>query len=434
MPKLRIPRYPMPLLLRRAALAYLIVWQLSPPMAYGTGWRALAVLAMLLWLALDTLAPRSVLRRPNWPVFACIVFTLYSALIEWLVPDAGALNRHFAVWITFFFLLVGESQQRGHGDEARFCFWTILLVMPIWQFATLVGIETVAADVARTVVRSSREARELADQGIGGYGLVYGTIVCLPFLAQLALRVRHLPGGARFRWMQRALIWGNFLLSALLVLRAGYSIAVILAVLSVLCVLLIRSRRPLVLAMSVCLVGLLVLLTNIVADSALRSLEGAVAGTEYSAKLRDIQTTLAKGQSTGTVEGRTERYVRSLRLFVENPIAGTLTFDDVGKHSAILDRFAQYGFVFGLLFLAILSFMPLRYFGTPQLPIGLAVAFLFVAVGFPLLNNLFMSWGLILYVFSRGAFVVMGVPLEKGRTPQSPRQDQFAHAATGSPG
>ena len=42
--KLRIPRLPQAVLLRRAALAYLIVWVLSPPLAYGTTWRVLAVL------------------------------------------------------------------------------------------------------------------------------------------------------------------------------------------------------------------------------------------------------------------------------------------------------------------------------------------------------------------------------------------------------
>lgn len=429
--KLRIPRYPMPVLLRRAALAYLIVWQLSPPLAYGTGWRALAVLAMLLWLALDTLSPRSILRRPNWPVLATATFALYCVLIEWLIPDAGAINRHFPIWVMLFFLLVGESQQRGRSDEARFCFWTILTVLPIWMITTLLGIETVAGDVARIAVRSSLEARDLSVQGIGGYGLIYTVILCLPFLAQLALRVRQLPGSTQVRWKRRvlrALIWGNFLLAVLLVLRAGYSIALILMLLAVACVLLVRSRRLQSLAISVTVVGVLVLVVGIAVGPVLRAFEGIAAGTEYSAKLRDVRESLAGGQSTGTVEGRTERYARSLRLFAENPVMGTLTFDDVGKHSAILDRFAQYGFGFGLLFMAILVFTPLRYLGLPQVPIGLGLAFLVVAFGFPMLNNVFMSWGLILYVFSRGAFAVMGVPLDKRTARQVDPRGIAAHA------
>jgi len=427
----------MPVLLRRVALTYLIVWQLSPPMAYGTGWRALAVLAMLLWLALDTLAPRSVLRRPSWPVLACLAYVFYTVLIEWLVPDVRRINSQFAIWIMMFFLLVGESQQRGRSDEARFCFWVILAVLPIWMIATLVGIQMVAGDVARTVVRSSQEARDLSAQGVGGYGLVYTVILCLPFLAQLALRVRQLPGGAQVRWKrraQRALLWGNFLLALLLVLRAGYSIALILAALAMFLVMLVRSRRPLQMAISVSFVSMLVLLLSLAAVPVLQSFEGLAQGTEYSAKVRDIRASLTDSQSTGTVEGRTERYVRSLRLFAENPVIGTLSFDDVGKHSTILDRFAQYGFGFGLLFMSLLVFTPLRYLRLPQVPIGLGLAFLVVAFGFPMLNNVFMSWGLILYVFSRGAFSVMGVPLEKHKTPLSARQGQSLNAAAGTQG
>ena len=44
------------------------------------------------------------------------------------------------------------------------------------------------------------------------------------------------------------------------------------------------------------------------------------------------------------------------------------------------------------------------------------MAFLVVALVFPLLNNVFMSWGLILYVFSRGALAVMGLPLQRPRS------------------
>ncbi|WP_374356081.1 O-antigen ligase family protein [Thermomonas sp.] len=419
----------MSVVLRRAALAYLIVWQLSPPLAYGAGWRFLAVLAMLLWLALDTLAARSVLRRPNWPVLGGAAFVLYTVFVEWLVPDSASISRQFQIWIMFFFLLVGESQQRGRSDEARFCFWVILLVLPIWSIATLWGINTIGGDVSRTIARSSEEARELVGQGIGGFGFVYTLVLCIPFLVHLAFRSGVYSVMRQPRWKVRAsrlLILGNLLLAALVVLRAGYTIALILAAFAILCVLLIRSRRSRSLAISLCFVTLLVSLAGILINPALRSLESVAAGTEYSAKVRDVRASLEDDSSTGTVHDRTERYSRSLRLFGENPIIGTLTFDDVGKHSAVLDRFAQYGAVFGLLFLALLMFVPIRYLRSRQVPIGLSLSFLVVAIGFPMLNNVFMSWGLILYVFSRGAFVVMGIPLERSRQPMG--QVRAAHA------
>ena len=381
--KLKLRRLPTAVILRRAALAYLIVWVLSPPLGYGATWRVLAAASMLLWLALDTLAPRSVIRKPNWVVLGAVVFVIYTTFIELLVPDVATINRQFQVWIMLFFLLVGESHRRGQSDEARFCFWAVLLVLPVWSFATLWGINTISADVSRTISRSSAEARDLAGQGIGGYVYVYTVLLCLPFLTHLALRSSNEWGREQARWKRRfarLFIVGNFLLATLLVIRAGYSIAVILSTFAVLSVLLIRSRNSLPFAISICLVGLIVLATSIALQPALRAIEGVVAGTEYSAKVRDIRSLLEDDQSTGTVEGRVERYTRSLRLFAENPVIGTLTFDDIGKHSAILDRFAQYGLGFGLLFLALLIHIPLRVARTSRVPIGLALAFLVVAI------------------------------------------------------
>lgn len=65
MMKLRIPRLSAAVLLRRMALSYLIVWVLSPPLAYGASWRVLALMSMSIWLAVEFRSPRSVLIRPN---------------------------------------------------------------------------------------------------------------------------------------------------------------------------------------------------------------------------------------------------------------------------------------------------------------------------------------------------------------------------------
>ena len=413
--RLQIPRISSAVFLRRASLAYLIVWVLSPPLAFGAIWRVFAVIAMMLWLALDTLSQRSVLLKPNWPVLGTAMYVVYSVFIEWLIPDKAAINQQFPIWIMLFFLLVGESHRRGSSSDAQFCFWVVLLVLPLWSFATLWGINNISADVSRTMSRASEEARELAAQGIGGYGYIYTVVLCVPFLAELALRGRKEWNLGQTKWLRRLarlLIWGNFLLASLLVLRAGYTIALVLSAFAILSVALIRSRRTLPFAISICFVGVLVVLAGVALKPSLRAIEGVTVGTEYASKVRDIRTLLEEDQSTGTVEGRAERYARSIRLFLENPVIGTLKFDDVGKHSAILDRFAQYGILFGLVFLALLVHVPIRVMRSSGAPVGLALAFLIVAVGFPMLNTVFMSWGLILFVFSRGALTVMGVSMD----------------------
>lgn len=406
-------------LVRRASLAYLIVWVLSPPLAYGAVWRVLALAAMGAWLLLELAAPRSVLLKPSWPVLGTVVFVGYTAFLEWLVPDAGDINRHFQIWIMFFFLLVGESLGRGRDGDARMCFWLVLLMLPVWSIATLRGIDTIAGDVARTISRSSDEARALAAQGVGGYGFVHTALLCLPFLAWFATRPRSTAEVVNARgWRGRgivALLMLNFLLGYLLLLRAGYTIGLLLAAISLCLVVLVRSRGGLRLAISLALSAMLVVLAAFALRPALDGLQAVATGTEYSAKVRDVRRSLDEDQSTGTVGDRAERYQRSARLAMENPILGTLTYDHVGKHSALLDRYAQYGFAIGSLFLVLLGFVPWRFFRDAGVPIGLSLAFLAVALAFPFLNNVFMSWGLILYVFSRGALAVMGVPLQRER-------------------
>jgi hypothetical protein len=417
--KFRVARLPASTLVRRLALAYLIVWVLSPPLAYGTAWRALALAAMGAWLALELAAPRSVLLKPSWPVLGTLVFAGYTGFVEWLVPDAAEINRHFQIWIMFFFLLVGESLGRGRDGDARMCFWLVLLVLPVWSITTLRGIETIALDVARTISRSSDEARALAAQGVGGYGFVHTVLLCLPFLAWFATRPRStaVMVGAR-SWRKRGivvLLVLNFLLGYLLLLRAGYTIGLVLAAFAFCLVLLVRTRGGLRLAISLVLSATLVVLAAFALRPALDGLQAVATGTEYSAKVRDVRRSLDEDQSTGTVGDRAERYQRSARLAMENPVLGTLTFDDVGKHSAVLDRFAQYGFAIGSLFLLLLAYLPWRLVRDWRVPFGSSLALLVIAVAFPLLNNVFMSWGLILYVFSRGALAVMGVPLQRER-------------------
>lgn len=419
MPHLRIPRLPAATALRRLALAYLIVWVLSPPLAFSSWARILALAAMVTWLLLELAAPRSVLLKPSWPVLGTVVFLGYTAFVEWLVPDAGEISRHFQIWIMFFFLLVGESLGRGRDGDARLCFWLVLLVLPIWSIATLRGIETIAVDVARTISRSSDEARTLAGQGVGGYGFAYTVLLCLPFLAWFATRPRSAAAtmGAR-GWRRRGvmtLLMLNFLLGYLLLLRAGYTIGLVLAAIALCLVLLVRARGGLRLAISLVLSATLVVLAAFALRPALDGLQEVATGTEYSAKVRDVRRSLDEDQSTGTVGDRAERYQRSTRLALQNPVMGTLTFDHVGKHSAALDRYAQYGFVIGTLFLLLLVYLPWRFVRDRRVPFGPALAFLAVALAFPLLNNVFMSWGLILYVFSRGALAVMGIPLQRER-------------------
>jgi hypothetical protein len=105
-------------------------------------------------------------------------------------------------------------------------------------------------------------------------------------------------------------------------------------------------------------------------------------------------------QSVGSVEDRRERYDRSIDLFISNPMLGVFSFDDIGKHSAVLDRLARFGIIFGGMFLYCAWYLPLRYIRRSQgLSFGISLAVGIVVIPFLSLNNAFPAFGLMLFIY-----------------------------------
>src|SRR5690606_36725556 len=158
---------------------------------------------------------------------------------------------------------------------------------------------------------------------------------------------RRMPGGRSRKRLAWLLMLVNLLLAIWMVLNAGYSFAVLLMFGSLLVVFLVNRRglMPVMRGLLFSIVATVVLLLAF--GPLLGFLSDLAQGTEYPQKLADWQASCAGDSAVGTVDVRLERYQRSLELFLRNPLIGVLEFDDLGKHAAYLDRFAQYGFFFG---------------------------------------------------------------------------------------
>lgn len=400
-----------PSVLRKLCLAYIVLWTISPPLAYGDGWRALALFCAGIWVALEFGRQRNIFRYPSKPVLVAVIYVFYTLAIEILVPDSGRLSRHYQVWILLFFLLVFESERRHGGGTYKPLFWLSLLVLPVWMWSTINAYGSVDADASRIISRSSAEAEELTTQGIGGFGLVYSIVVAIPILAGFVLRPgrldwRRMPGG---RWRKRLawlLMLVNLLLAIWMVLNAGYSFAVLLMFGSLLVVFLVNRRglMPVMRGLLFSIVATVVLLLAF--GPLLGFLSDLAQGTEYQQKLADLQASFAGDSAVGTVDVRLERYQRSLELFLRNPLIGVLEFDDLGKHSAYLDRFAQYGFFFGGLFAYLMLYLPLRVARNRLADPGISLSVLFVVAAFPLINNVFAAFGFMVFIFYPAAMAL----------------------------
>jgi len=305
------------------------------------------------------------------------------------------------MWIMLFFLIVGQSR-RNDLQSLVPVFWTVLAVYPIWLFVTVRTLTTENAHAARIVVRASEEASALSEQGVGGYGLVYSVLLLMPGLLTLGwLRFREVTLPPPLRKVPRAaqaLVILNIALGAFLVLTASYSIAVIALTAVVLSATILRRYSGARVLFAILLTLIVALFGSVLLEGVLTALQPFAEGTSFAIKIRDILYSLHVGEAVGSVEDRTERYLRSLDLFLGSPLIGVLSFDDLGKHSEILDSFAQWGVVIGSIFVYLLSFLPLnmikqnkRYF---RFCFGMLAS---VAIIFGL-NNCFASAGLMLYI------------------------------------
>ena len=139
----------------------------------------------------------------------------------------------------------------------------------------------------------------------------------------------------------------------------------------------------------------------------LEALRPLAQGTSYDRKLMDVIETLRSEQSQGTLDDRITRYQRSLDLFLQNPIFGVISNRDIGKHSAYLDTYGRYGLLVGSAFVYLLTYLPVRMMRGMRDNFGLAFSVFCIMVILPLVNDVFSSLGVMLFIMLPVACVLV---------------------------
>lgn len=383
------------------AIAYVSLWATAPVLAYGTTYRALAVVSVLLWAALELVRKGSIFSRPTLPVVLIGVYIAYSLLVEYATDrDYTSL---FQTYILLFLILVFESR-KSRLDSLRPIFWLVVLTLPIWLYRTYVGIDEIDSNLARVIVRSSVSAEEFAGQGLGGYGLVYSMVLLIPMLITMVLR-RHEFDFRVWKFslgITRPILVGilalNILLGMGLIWRAGYTIAAVLMLLSVIITFVVRrqSTGHLLLVGSMSLIIFAVLLINL--PTLLQQLTPLVKGTAYEPKVADMILSLDLDAARGTVESRSAKYATSIETFLDNPIIGSLSSEGIGGHSAILDRLGRYGVVFGGIFSYLYFYSLITMMRVPSRTTNMLFGMFFAAAVLAILNTVSGVFGVILFI------------------------------------
>lgn len=401
--------------IQNLAVAYICLWATSPMLAYGTGFRLAALAAVGVWFLLEIVRPGSIVLRPTMPVIVTLFYIAYTALTESLLGGESDIALHFQIWIMLFFLIFYESRRHDIRSMAPI-FWFMMLTLPIWFFTTYTAFDTFGSHAARYLTRSSDLARELSSDGVGGYSLVYSIVVMLPVFGLMLLNFRRFTPLDQPAWMRRIsripflipmLIGANLLLGGAVVVRAGFSIAIVLAVFSLAVSLAFKRRSVFMVLLTPLIMMLAWLLFQLALVPLLEALRPLTQGTSYDRKLLDVIETLQSEQSQGTLDDRVTRYQRSFDLFIHNPIFGVISNRDVGKHSAYLDAFARYGLLVGSGFVYLLTYLPVRMMRGMRDNFGLAFSVFCIMVILPLVNDVFASLGVMLFIMLPVACVLV---------------------------
>lgn len=291
-------------------------------------------------------------RYITFSTFLTIVFLIFSTfIINYVASDISFTLRHLQLYIILIVISFIPTLKKYNSKEKYFLLYILLILNLFSLVTTFMGLID-NSHAARSFSKSNEIAKEISDQGIGGYGFIYFNVTIIPVLIFLKRKLN-----ARFVKLLSNL---NLILILLVAFYSNFLIAILITITIILYLTYYHTNKKLF-----SLGFLLIIFSLFILTSNLEKFEkltyAFVEGTSLQLKHNDIFGAI-KGQGIieGTINLRYERYERSFKMMFINPIIGVMKFDDVGKHSNIIDFTAQFGFLFSYLLIKILFDVPLK--------------------------------------------------------------------------
>lgn len=338
-------------------VGYTTVSSVYPPLrAIMKNNTLLVAASMMLWVLLTFLKMPSFYLRPTMHRLITLVFILYSFIAPHLFGHGVIGNRYLAISPLFFLYVVYEYNSRA--DRGYNNIRIIRLTIP---FVVLTLIRTGMGlmsnpFLSRSIKSSGEYSRDLWRQGIGGYEFIYFLALLFPVLIYLMFYADA------FRKKHHERLVGLFGLSVLAVIvLSNYFTALIAVLLSVLTMIVIRviDRRRYFAITALLLSTIIFLLvgTEIVVH-VLDLMSVWVGGGLTAKRLMEARYAIVFGNDQIVRTSRWDLIRVSVQSFFQNPFFGTignrhinvLSFEvGAGQHSHIIDTFAFFGFIPGLM-------------------------------------------------------------------------------------
>lgn len=328
--------------INQAFALYILLFSFVPPIQIGTIYRIFAVGCAFLWLVIAFMQQPSFLQGIV-SKYTLLVFTLVVVLflLNCFVSTLSlAFVNNLQMIIVMLVGFIAFYYSRYDKDFYQFAIALLLVVICIFCVTTIQG--TIDNPYAARIANSEwLEDRFEGNENIGLYGFVYMCVLILPSLNYMR----------RNRLIQsktlKVLTLVASVLFSVMVLLAGYVIAIICWTLAVLIPLYERlNARSKLLLLIIIVFVIIGFYREIISGifSVARTLVGD--NIVYIKKLDAFEAFFDSKTITGDLLGRTKNYQASLSNLIKYPIIGSYILGkkpEGGGHSWLIDNLVRYG-------------------------------------------------------------------------------------------
>lgn len=326
----------------QAFAMYILLFSFVPPIQLGNIYRIIAVGCAVLWLVIASMQQPSFLQGIV-SKYTLLVFTLVVVLflLNYFVSTLSlAFTNNLQMIIVMLVGFISFYYSRYDKEFYQFAIAFLLVVICIFCVTTIQG--TLDNPYASRIANSEwLEDRFEGNENIGLYGFVYMCVLILPSLNYMR-RNRSMQS----KTLSLLTLVASILFS-IMILLAGYLIALICWILAILLPLYERlnARTKLLLLI---FIGFVIIgfYTEIISGifSVARTLVGD--NIVYLKKLDAFEAFFDSRTITGDLLGRTKNYQASLNNLIKYPIVGSYILGKIpegGGHSWLIDNLARYG-------------------------------------------------------------------------------------------
>lgn len=330
------------------AVFYLVIWTISPPLGIDMEYRLLALGSVGIWAAFAIFRKYYI----EWFHVYAALFMLMVILVAYV--ERGKLDgvlSQIAIYILVLCLFIHSFYKDGRWHELSGLVIVVLILLSIYNHNTA---QILAEDtsIARRLVRADEETFQYMRQGIGGYGLIYPQVCISPAILMWIK--------SSFRKNNICFIIGCIWLVTYFqcVSSSGYSIAIFVSVLGAIMLLFYKGRNAIGAIAVSAAVFIGFMLALLYSDGFREFLLQFFDGTEVASKINDIMSTSETGVTEDSIYYRMLAYETSFNVMLEYPVIGSLWNRSGGGHSAILDIFAKFGVLGGIIYCKMIFYVP----------------------------------------------------------------------------